>query len=258
MKDSECGESGHAVSLSSVEVAPGITDQQTFWDEWNSSYRQSGVIDGYMSRQIAEARRAAQALVTRGEPLRILDVGCGIGWLAATLTEFGEVTGTDLSEKSVSAGRAQYPDVRFVAGDFETVDVGGSFDLVLSADTISHVADHRRFVDRMATLLRPGGRLLLMSQNGFVWRRSSYLAPQKPGQIRNWPTLGTLRELLDRQFEIISVRSIAPGGDRGVLRLAHWSRAAASRVKLAGAVQAVQERLRIGRELVINAERRSN
>ena len=45
----------------------------------------------------------------------------------------------------------------------------GPFDLVVSADVISHVGDQQAFVDRVTALLRPGGTFLLMTQNGPVW-----------------------------------------------------------------------------------------
>jgi 2-polyprenyl-3-methyl-5-hydroxy-6-metoxy-1,4-benzoquinol methylase len=208
-----------------------------------------------MARQISRAQRVAQAMTPAGEPARILEVGCGTGWLAATLTSYGQVTAFDLSERSIALGRERYPDVQFVSGDFDTVDVGGPYDLVITADTLSHVADQDHFIERVAEWLsHPEGTFLLMTQNSFVWHRSSYLAPQSPGQIRNWPSLGRLRQMIGRHFTITSIGSIVPGGDLGVLRPGAWARRISRPVKFQSFVQSVQERARIGRELVITAK----
>ncbi len=236
---------------------PDLERQRRFWDGWNESHRTAG-IDPFMQRQADEAQRVAQSMVAAagGCPLRILDLGCGTGWLAAELTRFGEVTATDLSQRSVEIGRELHPQVCFVAGDFATVELGGPFDLVVSADTIAHVADQPRFVDRVAELLVPGGTFVLMTQNGFVWRHSSYLSPQGEGQLRSWPSLRAMRTMLRRQFEIVHIGSIAPGGDRGVLWLAHLLRRGAGRIRLSRQMSSIQERARIGRELVVVARRR--
>ena len=240
-----------------MAASPDLDEQRRFWDEWNTSHR-IHEIDGFMARQVDESRRAAQSLVDEGHGrLEILDVGCGTGWLAGSLTGFGQVTATDLAERSVSFGRMRHPDVRFVVGDFQRVDLDGAFDLVVSADTIAHVGDQPRFIDRVAALLRPNGIFLLMTQNAFVWRRSSYLAPQGEGQIRNWPSLGLLRRMLDDRFDIRSVGSIDPGGDLGVLRIGAWTRRAGRALGVDGVVRVAQERLRIGRELVITARLRA-
>lgn len=236
---------------------PDLERQRSFWDRWNESHRTTGT-DPFMQRQADEAQRVASSLAAAagGRPLHILDVGCGTGWLAAELTGFGEVTATDLSQRSIEIGRELHPQVRFVAGDFATAELGGTFDLVVSADTIAHVADQPRFVDRVADLLVADGTFVLMTQNGFVWRRSSYLSPQGDGQLRSWPSLGAIRTMLRRQFELVRIGSIAPGGDRGVLWLTHLLRRGAGRIHIDRQMGSVQERARIGRELVVVARRR--
>ncbi len=113
------------------------------------------------------------------------------------------------------------------------------------------------FANRVAQLLRPGGLFILMTQNPFVWNRSSRLSKKDDRQIRNWPPLGRLRELLDNQFSVLHVSSIVPGGDQGVLqareqqvrrvaRFASWSASRAT---------ALYEDWLIGRELIVIGKR---
>ena len=70
------------------------------------------------------------------------------------------------------------------------------FDVVICLETISHVPDQAGFIERLATVTRPGGYLIITAQNKFVYERRSDIGPPKPGSIRKWLTDKQLRELL--------------------------------------------------------------
>lgn len=235
---------------------PTLVEQVDFWDRWNGEFRRAEV-DSFMARQRDIAVEVATADELRNA--RILDVGCGTGWLGHALVPFGKVTGTDLSPSSIEYGRKMFPEVDLLCGDFLDMRLEGPFDLVVSADVISHVYDQARFVARIAELLRPGGLFVLMTQNAFVWNRSSRLQPRKPGQIRNWPSVRRVHALLRRCFRIERTTSIVPGGDRGIL---FWVDnryiSGAMRRMLPGrdAWRRLLETARLGRELVYVARRR--
>jgi 2-polyprenyl-3-methyl-5-hydroxy-6-metoxy-1,4-benzoquinol methylase len=126
------------------------------------------------------------------------------------------------------------------------------------SSVISHVADQRRFVERVAGWVRPGGAFLLMTQNAFVWSRSSYLSPPGAGQIRDWPSLRRLRGLLAPWFTIRHVSTIVPGGDRGILRVANHRLVKGLLRRMFGGdlTTRLYERGFVGRELVLVAERK--
>ena len=241
---------------------PSRVAQTRFWDEWNLANRASELdLHPFQLAQLSVAVSVARRQADTSQlmrPLRILDFGCGTGWLGASLRSMGEVTGVDLSEVAIDHGRHLFADVRLLAGHFSDVELDGGYDLVLSADVLAHVDDQGGYVERVADLLRPGGVFFLMTQNSFVWRRSSYLVPQAEGQIRNWPRLGRIRELLAERFQIDRVGSIDPGGDRGVLRMVN-NRVVKGGLHLVGlgpATRRVLEQLRVGRELTIEARTR--
>jgi 2-polyprenyl-3-methyl-5-hydroxy-6-metoxy-1,4-benzoquinol methylase len=235
---------------------PSEAEQREFWNLWNSRDRnlQRG-IDPFMQRQSEVAMQWAS--IRTDQPLRILEVGCGTGWLSAQLRRFGEVTGVDLSPQAIADAQSRASDIRFIAGDFATLALDGPFSYVVSADVIAHVPDHAQFIERIAKLMRPGGTFVLMTQNPFVWNRSSNLSPQGKGQIRNWPSRGRLVQLLRRHFRVQYQSSIVPQGDRGVLRLTSSYKLNAAMKSLLGEARwkAVLERFFIGRELVIVAEK---
>ena len=235
---------------------PSESEQRKFWDEWNAQYRdRTRGIDPFMARQAATAEYWVAKCP--GQPARILEVGCGTGWLSAHLRRFGEVTGVDLSPSAIEEARARYPGIAFLEGDFGSLELGEGYGFVVSADAIAHVVDQAGFVSKIAAMMPRGGLFLLMTQNPFVWNRNSSLKPQGNGQVRNWPSRRRIRELFRGSFRIIHETSFFPGGDRGVLRVAnsYWLNAMLSRAFGPDAINDLRERLFIGRELVVVGER---
>ena len=255
--DRPAGDAPHPPAPSTTE--PDRALQEDFWNTWNSAQRADGrELNDYTRAQLRVATDVAGRMAAAGRArLRILDLGCGSGWLGAGLTGFGDVTGVDLSDAAVDYGRRTYPAVTLVVGHVLEAELDGPFDLVVSADVISHVGDQQAFVDRVTALLRPGGTFLLMTQNGPVWRRNSQLAPQQPGQIRNWPTLGSIRAMCRGRLEVRRVGTIHPVGDRGVLRVVNsrWISGPLRLVGLKPAWQRARELARLGCELTIEATR---
>ncbi|MCT8998068.1 class I SAM-dependent methyltransferase [Chelativorans intermedius] len=191
--------------------------QQRFWNEWNASYREHDI--GNVSARQAEV--IVGWLKSLGQKdLRILEAGCGTGWFCPQLGEFGQVTGTDLSDKVLERAQQRFPQVSFVPGDFMTLDLGrDAFDVAVTLEVLSHVADQPAFVDKLAGHLKPGGLLMLATQNRFVLRRFNRVPPPAPGQLRRWVDRHELRHLLDSKFEVLELFSVSPRANRGLMRL---------------------------------------
>ena len=91
-----------------------------------------------------------------------LDLGCGTGRHGtARLVERGlEVTGVDISPRSIDAARAEVPDASYVVGDMAGLElVPSSFDIVVAFYSLIHVPRelHGSVLRRIAAWLRPGG-----------------------------------------------------------------------------------------------------
>jgi 2-polyprenyl-6-hydroxyphenyl methylase/3-demethylubiquinone-9 3-methyltransferase len=111
----------------------------------------------------AEARHRNPwiAQVIGPEPMRVLDLGCGAGFLSNDLAVRGhDVTGLDPERDNLVVARA-YDRSRsacYVAGDAREVPFADdSFDVVCAMDLLEHVDEPERIVAEAARVLVPGG-----------------------------------------------------------------------------------------------------
>ncbi|WP_174275095.1 class I SAM-dependent methyltransferase [Sphingomonas bacterium] len=99
-------------------------------------------------------------------PGRLLEIGCGSGsFLAAAARAGWAAFGIDFDRKAVEAARS-IPGVRAEMGDL--LDQGfpaASFDAIVMNNVIEHVSDPIATVGECHRLLRPGGRLVLITPN---------------------------------------------------------------------------------------------
>jgi SAM-dependent methyltransferase len=102
---------------------------------------------------------------------RVLDIACGEGYGAAALQEFGaaQVIGVDISESVCIHARSKYGlDAR--PGIAEQIPLAdGSVEVIVSFETIEHVADTSRFLDECFRILVPGGALIISTPNKGVY-----------------------------------------------------------------------------------------
>jgi SAM-dependent methyltransferase len=117
--------------------------------------------------------RAAVASLRLRSGDRVLDAGCGtgetLGWLAAAVAPNGLAVGVDLSVAHLRSAQAELAQTAVVIqADLQKAPLtAASFDLVWSVNTVNHLPDPVAGTRRLATLLRPGGRLAL-GQSSFL------------------------------------------------------------------------------------------
>ena len=129
-------------------MKPGYWDYQREVEDWHFWFR--------------TRRRILEALLARAEVpagARILDVGCGAGGNAASLSRFGRVYGLDREAAALSAGRERPYAARVKATAERLPFRAGRFDVVVSLDLLEHLADDAAGVAELARVLKPGGLL---------------------------------------------------------------------------------------------------
>lgn len=107
---------------------------------------------------------------------RVLDLACGTGYGCHMVAkerkrEVTEIVGVDNDPETLRYANREYnhQKVTFLQGDAldpELPDRLGTFDTVLSFETIEHVEDDRLFLDHLYRMLAPGGTLVLSSPFG--------------------------------------------------------------------------------------------
>jgi ubiquinone/menaquinone biosynthesis C-methylase UbiE len=122
---------------------------------------------GKLHHDIAD-RTAELALSCCPAPRRILDVGCGTGYLlrglAARVPAAAELAGIDAAAAMIETARAAARDdrLRFSAGVAERLPFAAeTFDLVVTTTSFDHWADQQAGLAECARVLTPGGHLVL-------------------------------------------------------------------------------------------------
>jgi ubiquinone/menaquinone biosynthesis C-methylase UbiE len=146
---------------------PHDRDVQAFDD------RASGYEDGWrgqLHHEISD-RVVELALACAPAPRRILDVGCGTGYvlgrLAGRLPDAVDLAGIDAAPQMIRVARdgARNPRLRFSDGAAEHLpEPDAAFDLVVTTTSFDHWADQRAGLAECARVLAPGGHLVLTDQ----------------------------------------------------------------------------------------------
>lgn len=97
----------------------------------------------------------------------ILDLGCGGGEpIGRYLVDHGfAVTGIDSSAAMIGLARTRFPRQRWLQIDMRTLTIEDRFEGVLAWSSLFHLepGDQETMIARIATWLKPGGRLLFNS-----------------------------------------------------------------------------------------------
>jgi SAM-dependent methyltransferase len=102
---------------------------------------------------------------------RILDVGCGSGWLA---DYFDDYTGVDGSPDAVRAATEKGRDVTLADVDERLPFDDAQFDGAILKDLLEHVREPVAVVHEVARVLRPGGLVFASSPDAQRWVWDDY------------------------------------------------------------------------------------
>ncbi len=190
-------------------------ESRTYWNTWNARWREGG-----QDRTSLDQARVVEGWLGDRRGLRILDAGCGTGWMSERLSAYGSVVAVDLADGVVERARRRAPQVDFRAGDLMTVDLGHDHDVVVSLEVLSHVPDLLGYLTRLRTALRPGGQLFLATQNKVVLSRFNHIPPPGPGQLRHWVDRPELRRLVvDAGLTVEEMFVVTPRANFGLMRV---------------------------------------
>lgn len=99
-------------------------------------------------------------------PLRVIDLGCGTGTVAATVLKVfpnAQVTCLDAADNMIAMAReklAHYPQTNYIVADFYTYKFDAGYDIAVSSLALHHLKtdkDKQSFYRRIYEGLEPGG-----------------------------------------------------------------------------------------------------
>jgi ubiquinone/menaquinone biosynthesis C-methylase UbiE len=144
----------------------------------------TGIFD---DRSLAFDYRTLVPLITKG--LRILDVGCGTGSITKDIANLtgpdGRVTGIDNTEKFITAGKEHYGNVKnmqLICTDLFSYETVEQFDLIVSARTMQWLSKVPAALEKMKSMLRPGGTLSILDYN----HTKADWQPQPPASMKKF------------------------------------------------------------------------
>jgi 2-polyprenyl-6-hydroxyphenyl methylase/3-demethylubiquinone-9 3-methyltransferase len=157
-------------------------------------------------------------------PVRVLDVGCGAGFLSnALVTQGHAVTGVDASAKSLETAARHDPTgrVRYRVGDARRLPFpANSFDVACAMDFLEHVDEPDAVVAEIARVLAPGGLFFFHTFNrnwlswlvvikGVEWFVKN--TPKNLHVLRLFLKPGEVRAMCEKQgLEVDAMRGLEP------------------------------------------------
>jgi 2-polyprenyl-3-methyl-5-hydroxy-6-metoxy-1,4-benzoquinol methylase len=160
-------------------------NQQAPQNQWNSGDSDTTLVEAseqlpltwerFIPKQIADdsvSRRFLQLHYDRYQTAapyvsekQVLDIACGAGYGSQMLSQAGakSIIGVDVCDQTIDYAQKNYqsPGVTFICANAEEFTWPESFDVVISFETIEHLHQPAQFLDRLHSLLVPGGSLLL-------------------------------------------------------------------------------------------------
>lgn len=154
--------------------------------------------------------------------MRILDVGCGRGWLTRLASNYGQCDGVEPAKEVVEHARSFFPDLHFTVGHAADVirePTFQSYDIVITSEVIEHVLEKEQFVSDVKRCLKPGGYVILTTPRAeLFWLWKHLYRVNQP--IEDWMTERALRSLFEQQgFCALSHDRLSDGFARTLQKL---------------------------------------
>jgi 2-polyprenyl-3-methyl-5-hydroxy-6-metoxy-1,4-benzoquinol methylase len=232
---------------------PSISEQKKYWDV---RWIENSIPNDWQLRR-GETIIEMLKTISIDQP-KMLDLGCATGWFTERLSQIGEVQGIDLSDEAISIAKIQYPQLEFISGNMFAMSLKKeAYDIVVAQEIFAHVENQIGFIERISSILKPGGFLVISSANKIVMKRVDF-GPDPREHIKQWMNMKDMKRLLRPHFHVLRARTIIPMGDQGFLRVvnSHKLNTALGWLIPRKYLEFIKERVGLGYSIVILAKKR--
>jgi 2-polyprenyl-3-methyl-5-hydroxy-6-metoxy-1,4-benzoquinol methylase len=167
-------------------------------------------------RSRLEAKRLLELCRGLPDDARILDVGCGDGFHLKLLKKYGKASwtleGVDVDKRACDA--AEKSGLKVHTGNIEELDLAkNSYDLAIMFQTIEHVEKPEKVLSAVLEILRPGGKLVVVTDNtdsiDFKFFKGSYWGGYHFPRHWNLFNRKSLKKLAEKAgFEIAKLTTV--------------------------------------------------
>lgn len=129
---------------------------------------------------------------------RVLEVGCGLGDLLASL-EPSHGVGVDFSPAVIERARSRHPKLEFLAVSASELSLNEKFDFIVLSDLVNDLEDVQDTLHKLRAFAHPGTRLVVNFFNN-LWRpilnAAEAMNLKAPMPDPNWLSAGDMSNLL--------------------------------------------------------------
>ncbi|MCH8862800.1 MAG: methyltransferase domain-containing protein [Proteobacteria bacterium] len=172
-----------------VSVEPKTREELVLWLVQNKAY--------------AEAAAIATGLT-------VLDVGCNVGYGSDILANSAaQVTGVDVSARAIAVATERYRRGGLAFREVDGITLpfdDASFDVVTSFQVIEHLQDVSRYLQEIARVVKPGGKVLFTTPNRDI-RLDPGMKPWNKFHVTEFDA-SSLSALLTPHFAGVEVRGL--------------------------------------------------
>lgn len=147
------------------DVSEFATIYPSNYHAFDFSEENFGIVHKIRSR--LEANRVLSWCKGLPEDARILDVGCGDGFHLELLKKYGSkswrLEGIDLDERAVEMAKKRGLNARL--GTIQDIEESNLYDFAFTVQTIEHVEQPDEFLRSIKRVLKPGGKLVIVTDN---------------------------------------------------------------------------------------------
>ena len=102
------------------------------------------------------------SLIDYSNQYRILDLGCGNGYVSACLSEKHDVVGIDHAWDSIVSAERKYKEPKFyIRSEYDDLSGLGMFDVIFTTEFIQHVPDPLRMLENAQSILKKDGKIII-------------------------------------------------------------------------------------------------